>query len=298
MLIREHFTPTEKTAFHLDAPGLDINSADGGSIDIRTDNIRIISDPDRVEGHDFKTRIVLSDDFVAGNRTTDSGNGVVLDGLGQFKAKLDDDNLIRFTNDGGFELKAGDLFSFDTDGGVATLAGFSVDANYLWTGVKKTADGFSSSGLTIYQDGSIRTPQFYTDAGLGTAHFGGELNAVTGSLGALDVEGALTMGSSGIITNSNEDFTISEDGFNVPDLSGVAFNPSSAYTVGDYGFIFGDSQGLNIESRNGEDLTLWAIDGADVNIGANGHITLNSLPTSNPGGLNRVWNDGGTLKIT
>lgn len=36
----------------------------------------------------------------------------------------------------------------------------------------------------------------------------------------------------------------------------------------------------------------------DINLALGRYLTLVGLPTANPGGANRVWNDGGTLKIT
>ncbi len=43
-------------------------------------------------------------------------------------------------------------------------------------------------------------------------------------------------------------------------------------------------------------LTLGSAGTVQINVGSN--LTIATLPTSTPGGSGRVWNDGGTLKIT
>ena len=65
-----------------------------------------------------------------------------------------------------------------TDG---TIGGWQMDTNYIWSGDKKTSNGYSTSGITLYKAGGMRTPQFYIDASSGNAHFKGTLEAASGT---------------------------------------------------------------------------------------------------------------------
>ena len=57
-----------------------------------------------------------------------------------------------------------------------TIGGWSIDSNYIWSGTKKTSDGYSAGGTTLYNDGSLRSENFYIDGGTGSANFKGTLD--------------------------------------------------------------------------------------------------------------------------
>lgn len=134
-----------------------------------------------------------------------------------------------------------------------------------------------------------------------------DLSAVNTSTGALTVSDTLTMGASGTITNADGDFTVDVNGFNVDTVA--SFAADRAYTVGGStgASFWGDGSTFFLEANNAQ-LTIQTFgvsagelnlngQGVDIDPGT-GLISLRSLPTSNPGGSDNVWNDGGTLKIT
>lgn len=64
-----------------------------------------------------------------------------------------------------------------------TIGKWKITGNSIYTGTERTSEGFSTSGITLYSNGSqaaIRSPQFYIDLS-GNAYFKGELVAASGS---------------------------------------------------------------------------------------------------------------------
>ena len=64
-----------------------------------------------------------------------------------------------------------------------TIGKWNITGNSIYTGTERTSEGFSTSGITLYSNGSqaaIRSPQFYIDMD-GNAHFKGKLEAASGS---------------------------------------------------------------------------------------------------------------------
>lgn len=121
----------------------------------------------------------------------------------------------------------------------------------------------------------------------------------------------LTIEPGMLITNSGNDFKLNSSGFSVP-LTGSQAGASSYIIGNDAAALFGLSGSpdtLNLETFNtGMDMVIQTADGkidilsiggnVDIAVSAGNYIRLIGLPTSNPGGSGRVWNDGGTLKIT
>ena len=73
------------------------------------------------------------------------------------------------------------------DKNAGTIAGWAIDSNYIWSGTKKTSDGYSTSGITLNKDGSLRSPKFYIDGGTGNAYFKGDISLATGTLTAANI---------------------------------------------------------------------------------------------------------------
>jgi len=82
------------------------------------------------------------------------------------------DNISALTNDAGFQNSTQVNAADKTDG---TVAGWSIDSNYIWSGTKQTTNGYSTSGITMFNGGAIRTPQFYIDHTNGNAYFKGTI---------------------------------------------------------------------------------------------------------------------------
>ena len=64
-----------------------------------------------------------------------------------------------------------------------TIGKWKITGNSIYTGTERTSEGFSTSGITLYSNGSqaaIRSPQFYIDLN-GNAYFKGKLEAASGS---------------------------------------------------------------------------------------------------------------------
>ena len=82
------------------------------------------------------------------------------------------DNISALTNDAGFQNSTQVNAADKTDG---TVAGWSIDSNYIWSGTKQTTNTYSTSGITLFNGGAIRTPQFYIDHTNGNAFFKGTI---------------------------------------------------------------------------------------------------------------------------
>lgn len=64
-----------------------------------------------------------------------------------------------------------------------TIGKWKITGNSIYTGTERTSEGFSTSGITLYSNGSqaaIRSPQFYIDLN-GNAYFKGKQEAASGS---------------------------------------------------------------------------------------------------------------------
>jgi len=179
------------------------------------------------------------------------------------------------TRDGVVALVQGDMW-IDTDDG---------NKPYIWNGSSWTEAYTSIDGSSI-KTGAIQST-IYTSGSAGwTIDMDGsaEFNDVTirGTLDGADgtFEGTLTVDSLGL--GNSIDFKYS--GSSVGSIS----------TGLDEIQIFGGASQLLL----GNDLQLSS--NGDVNIGpsSSGYILLNGLPTSNPGGSNRLWKNAGVLSIT
>lgn len=89
-----------------------------------------------------------------------------------------------------------------------SISGWSIDGTYIWSGTKKTSDGYSSSGLTLASDGSLRSPNFYIDGGTGSAFFKGDFSAATATIGEIKIN------TNGIYAQPTSFDTGFEDGYN------------------------------------------------------------------------------------
>ena len=149
------------------------------------------------------------------------------------------DNISELTNDAGFQNATQVNESDKTDG---TVAGWNIDANYIWSGTKQTTNTYTTSGITMFSSGAIRTPQFYIDHTNGNAYFRGTLSAASGTFagalsaatgtfagdlsaatgtfsGALNVNGNFLVSSSGSVQIKGGD-TLGNSRFEILDDSG------------------------------------------------------------------------------
>src|SRR5690625_2129536 len=132
----------------------------------------------------------------------------------------------------------------------------------------------------------------------------------------VSITGTLTMGNNGRITNSGGDYRIDRYGFGA--FSATSYDPNTRR-----GFNFYETDRSTLLG------SIWASQGSserailiDTGMGSGNRVTISStnvqlqasnaisiivgqanfqiigLPTTNPGGSNRVWKDGTTLRIT
>lgn len=104
----------------------------------------------------------------------------------------------------------------DTDTGDVVLQWGGLEGWGSQTGIGFAAGDSSLSGNHILLSdnvASLRFPEFSIING--NATFSGELSAATGSLGTLEVDGTLTIGAGGEISNSGSDYFINDDGIRV-----------------------------------------------------------------------------------
>jgi len=104
----------------------------------------------------------------------------------KFEVSADVNNFIRifFNNASDWGLRgdvAGETL-LKLGSGVNSIAGWNFDKEAIWTGTKKTTDGFTTGGITLSTvgNGSLRSPKFELRQD-GSAFFSGELSAATGS---------------------------------------------------------------------------------------------------------------------
>lgn len=138
-----------------------------------------------------------------------------------------------------------------TDG---SIAGWSLDANYIWSGIKKTTDGFSASGITLFKDGSFRSKNFYIDGGTGQAVFKGDMSA--GSINGMRIK----IGS----------FPNSVDGdmsVNITTYEGRSYSTNGAYTSRGSSTPFTKLLGVSLShlgpSQSSRDMNFPTITGAN-----------------------------------
>lgn len=92
-----------------------------------------------------------------------------------------------------------------------TIGKWNINANSIYTGTEKTSNGFSTSGITLYSNGSnaaIRSPQFRIDTD-GNAYFKGTLSAATGSFSGEVTATSGKIGGWGISSNNINNGTLS-----------------------------------------------------------------------------------------
>ena len=128
--------------------------------------------------------------------------------------------------------------------------------------------------------------------------------AVVSYVGAIKsgVNISMTPGLAGKVTIDGSTATLAQ--LNLDSNSGglIEFtDTNSTGSIGGFQIIGKDQIGttmVNLYVSGTELIFQNEMTGGDVSLLADGYITLPGLPTSNPGGSGRVWNDSGTLKIT
>lgn len=92
-----------------------------------------------------------------------------------------------------------------------TIGKWKITGNSIYTGTERTSEGFSTSGITLYSNGSqaaIRSPQFYIDLS-GNAYFKGELVAASGSFSGTVTATSGKIGGWAISSNNINNGTLS-----------------------------------------------------------------------------------------
>lgn len=91
------------------------------------------------------------------------------------------------------------------------IGGWIIDSESIYVGTKQTSNAYSSSGITLYSNGSngaIRSKNFRIDTD-GSAYFKGRIEATSGKIGNWTINttnitnGNVILGSDGSITNGN-----------------------------------------------------------------------------------------------
>lgn len=127
-----------------------------------------------------------------------------------------------------------------------------------------------------------------------------------------NINGKLTMGANGEITNADNDYSITDIGFQVIGTTGAneksySFADENGNYLGNinaasnYITVLGNDYGVQLITASGASngvLIQTSGAGQNVTINAEEYVVMNGLPITNPGSSGRIWNDGGTLKIT
>lgn len=128
----------------------------------------------------------INTSFITKNNVTLGSDGSITNGT---KWKLNNDGSGQLANGKISWNSAGDLSinaqisTTKINAVEGTIGKWKISKNSIYTGIEKTSDGFSASGITLYSDGSsaaIRSPQFRIDTN-GNAYFKGQLEAANGS---------------------------------------------------------------------------------------------------------------------
>ena len=142
----------------------------------------------------------LITDTMLTSETTEGRDHIELSATGGIRNIVASKETWGLRPDGSGILASGQI-SWDVNGDLkvnkitassGTIAGWNIETNYLFSGTKKTSDGYAESGITIYANGTsaaIRAKNFYIGTD-GSAHLKGEIEASSGSFGNWHIDGA------------------------------------------------------------------------------------------------------------
>lgn len=102
----------------------------------------------------------------------------------------------------------------ETDKIDGSVGGWNIDSSYIWTGTKKTSNGYTTGGVTLSAGGALRAPKFRLDTD-GNAHFLGDItgSTITGAtLNGTQITGGTvqtaTTGKRVVLTSSDDLLTL------------------------------------------------------------------------------------------
>ena len=172
---------------------------------------------------------------------------------------------------------------------------FGVDKRGLWLG----SPNYDDAPFKVDMEGNVEGIGFDGQTVTGATLVGGTIigNDITGStIEGGTVDGAVVRTSDGpnrVELNQENELGFPQEGLYIYNNGEIAF------AVAQNTLFFYDNSGdlkAIIQMGTGGALSISG-DSILMNV-STGNLTFDGLPTSDPGGSGRVWNDGGTLKIT
>lgn len=159
--------------------------------------------------------------------------------------------------------------------------------DYGTHGILLGENGAGSITIVDNAGGGGISIQELSDAGLNIENQGTATLAITQSGG----NDPLALVSNAGISSTDT----SGDGIQIQEMS------DGGIQIYDTNLGRGNTGGINIQTNTllqltGEDVTIEVAPA--IGMFTNGNLTINNLPTTNPGGTGRVWNNSGTLQIT
>lgn len=141
------------------------------------------------------------------------------------------------------------------------VGNFTIDNTYLYTGNVVTTNSYTAAGDITLGNGVIRTHQFRTDTD-GTAHFAGNLDAPSGTIGGMTVNPStltfanITLDSSGTIRENSDRWRLNSDGSGILASSRIIWDASGNGTLSGWNFdtdslYTGTKQTVNDYSTSG-----------------------------------------------
>lgn len=263
-----------------------------------------------------------------------TGRGPSNAGLAHISAGTNPGGGPLFVSDGTDWVQGAVGFNFDNEGGYFSVITNSTNPGSLpFSGSLVLADlggsGFQelgTHGILIYEDHSGAFPNL-TWTGVTVAPDPIFIAHTTSGLsaGVITIQFAGTTGDfvsfTDIASGNAEYARVSSNGLGVSDVvdlgNGIDFTDNSGngfffdvavdggFTVHDHGtagvfFQELGTGGIELKDQGGGGIILLCTSTGDItlNPGASAHLVFDNIPTSNPGGTNRVWNNGGVLNIT
>jgi hypothetical protein len=114
-------------------------------------------------------------------------------------------------------------------------------------------------------------------------------NAKGGGIVLQDAGGQIGIGQLGDVSSHVGSISISNSG-----ISGLTISDGGAHGAGGITITESGNGGITIFNTGTGNFTIWT----QPNSLPGAYLVLENLPTSNPGGSKRVWNNAGVLSIT
>ena len=193
----------------------------------------------------------------------------------------------RFEDDGSGAL-AGGKISFGADGSAA-IASWTIDSDAIYTGVKKTTEGYTSSGITIHSSGAIRSmyARIESDGKLyaSNADIAGKITASSGEIGAWKIDSNSFY--SGTKADNNNSFSGSAGSVTLWSSGAIS---ARYFRLGSDGKIYATGADIagKISATEGA-IGGWTIDGTSFYSGTK--ASNNASNTTSDGSIT-IWSSG------